>query len=104
MNQKHKLLLPALTLVVLFVFAMSTVTAQPAGGGQPPKDNNCRPFLSQAITTHTLSKYFIPASFPQRRPRTPVVYPTLAGTGAVKKDITRNNILTDSYVRTTPCR
>src|SRR4051812_40882667 len=100
MNQKNKPLLPALTLVVLFVLQMGTVSAQPSGGGQPPRQQ-LPPIPLTSDTTHTLSKHFTPASSAKKIPNASGFIQRWLVLEPVKKDIARNNMLTDSYLRTT---
>jgi hypothetical protein len=100
MNSKHKSLLPAIAFVVLFGLqsAISTVVGQ-----APPQQQ--RPFLSpipiKGDTTHTLSKHFTPATSVKKLPNDKGFIQRWLVLQPVKKEITRNNIFTDNYLRTT---
>ena len=100
MNQKHKTLLPALALVVLFVMQIGTLSAQPPGGGQPPRQE-LPPIPITSDTTHTLSKHFAPAGSAKKTPNTDGFIQRWLVLQPLKKDIARNNILTDSFLRRT---
>src|SRR4026209_2770364 len=100
MNQKHKTLLPALALVILFVMQISTLSAQPSGGGQPPRQE-LPPIPITSDTTHTLSKHFAPAGSAKKTPNTNGFIQRWLVLQPLKKDIARNNILTDSFLRRT---
>jgi hypothetical protein len=100
MNQKHKLLLPAPALFVLFVLQIDIISAQPPGGGQPPRQQ-LPPIPITSDTTHTLSRHFTPASSAKKSPHANGFIQRWLVLEPVKKDIARNNILTDSFLRKT---
>jgi hypothetical protein len=100
MNRKHSSLLPAMALVVLTALQVNpiSVLGQPPGQGQRTP---LPPIPPKSDTTHTLTRHFI---------QTATVKKTTADRGfiqrwlvlePVRKDIARNNILTDNYLRTT---
>jgi hypothetical protein len=94
MNQQRKTLLPAFAIVVSFVMQFGFLSAQPPQQQLPPI-----PITSD--TTHTLSNYFIPVSSAKKTPNANGFIQRWLVLAPVKKDITRNNILTDSFLRTT---
>jgi hypothetical protein len=100
MNRKHKSLLPAMAFIVLFGLqaGVSTVTAQPPGQGQRPA---LPPIPIKGDTTHTLSKHFTAASAAKKAPNAKGFIQRWHVLEPVKKDIVRNNIFTDNYLRTT---
>lgn len=95
MKRKHKFLLPAMA--ALLHLAAINVFGQPPG---PPRPS-LPPIPPKGDTTHTLSKHFIVSS-PAKKTVNPngfiqrwwVLEP-------VRKEIARNNIFTDNYLRTT---
>jgi hypothetical protein len=100
MNSKHKSLLPAVTFVVLFGLqsAISTVAGQAPPQQQRP---SLPPIPIKGDTTHTLSKHFTPATSVKKLPNDKGFIQRWLVLEPVKKDITRNNIFTDNYLRTT---
>ena len=100
MNRKCTSLLPAMAFVVLLVFqsCFDTVMAQAPGQQQRPQ---LPPIPITSDTTHTLSKHFTLASTAKKTPNAKGFIQRWLVLEPVKKDITRNNILTDSYLRTT---
>ena len=100
MNQKHTTLLPALALVVMFVMQISTLSAQAPGDGQPPRQT-LPPIPITSDTTHTISRHFIPAASAKKTPNANGFIQRWLVLAPVKKDIARNNILTDSFLRAT---
>ncbi len=96
-------MLPAMALVVLWVAQSALVSAQPPGGpggGQGPR-NNLPPIPITSDTTHTLTKYFTTPSAAKKGINADGFIQRWKVLEPVKKDIARNSILTDSYVRTT---
>jgi hypothetical protein len=100
MNQKHTTLLSALALVVMFVMQMGTLSAQAPGDGQPPRQT-LPPIPVTSDTTQSISRHFIPASSAKKTPNAKGFIQRWLVLAPVKKDIARNNILTDSFLRTT---
>jgi hypothetical protein len=98
MNRKHKFLLPVITAVLLTLQPGVTVSAQAPGQQQRP---SLPPIPVKGDTTHTLSKYFMPATSEKKAPNAEGFIQRWLVLEPVKKDIARNNILTDSYLRTT---
>lgn len=100
MNRKHKSLLPAIAFVILSGLQVGAITAlgQPPGQGQRP---SLPPIPIKGDTTHTLSKHFTPASNVKKAPNARGFIQRWLVLEPVKKNIARNNIFTDSYLRTT---
>ncbi|GAA4462524.1 hypothetical protein GCM10023189_39290 [Nibrella saemangeumensis] len=100
MNRKYNYWLPILTLVVLAGLQPGggTAFAQGPGPGQRPP---LPPIPLKSDTTHTLSKHFIPASAAKKAPDAKGFIQRWLVLEPVKKDIVRNNIFTDNYLRTT---
>jgi hypothetical protein len=100
MNRKHKSLLPAMAFIVLFGLqaGVSTVAAQPPGQGQRPP---LPPIPIKGDTTHTLTRHFIPAAAAKKAPNANGFIQRWLVLEPVKKDIARNSIFTDNYLRTT---
>jgi hypothetical protein len=101
MNRKHTLLLPAASFVVLLGLqaGVNTASAQPPGGGQ--QRSSLPPIPPKGDTTHTLTRYFIPASTSKKTPDAKGFIQRWLVLEPVKKDIARNSIITDSYLKTT---
>ena len=99
MNRKRRSLSPAMVFVVLLVLqsGVITVSAQPPGGQRP----SLPPIPIKGDTTHTLSKHFTPASATKKAPNPKGFIQRWLVLEPVKKDIARNNIFTDNYLRTT---
>jgi hypothetical protein len=100
MNRKRKSLLPAMAFVVLFGLqsGVGTASAQAPGQGQRP---SLPPIAIKGDTTHTLSKHFTPASATKKAPNAKGFIQRWLVLEPVKKDIARNSIFTDNYLRTT---
>jgi hypothetical protein len=98
MNRKHTSLLPAMALIVLLVLqsGVNPASAQPPGG-QPRQQ--LPPIPIAGDTTHTLTRHFIPASTAKKTPDAKGFIQRWLVLEPVKKDIARNNILTDSFLR-----
>jgi len=99
MNRKRRSLLPAMAFVVLLVlqWSVNTLSAQGPGGQRPPLP----PIPLKGDTAHTLSRHFTQASAAKKTPDAKGFIQRWLVLEPVKKDIARNNILTDSYLRTT---
>jgi hypothetical protein len=100
MNRKNKSLLPAMIFVFLSGLLVDANTALgQAPGGRP------RPVLPpipiKGDTTHTLSTHFTLASNIKKAPDANGFIQRWLVLEPVKKDIARNNILTENYLRTT---
>ena len=101
MNRKRTSSLPAMAFVVLLVLQSGIITAsaQAPTPTQPPRPT-LPPIPLNSDTTHTLSKHFTPASATKKAPDAKGFIQRWLVLEPVKKDIARNNILTDSYLRT----
>ncbi|MEI9944325.1 MAG: hypothetical protein WDN26_08865 [Chitinophagaceae bacterium] len=97
MNRKRRLSLPVMAFVVLSLGTI-TVLGQGPGQGQRP---SLPPIPVKGDTTHTLSRHFILASAAKKAPDTKGFIQRWVVLEPVKKDIARNSIFTDSYLRTT---
>lgn len=100
MNRKHKSWLPVITFVVLSGLQIAGITAFAQGPG-PGQRIPLPPIPIKGDTTHTLSKHFIVASAAKKAPDAKGFIQRWLVLEPVKKDIVRNNIFTDSYLRTT---
>jgi len=90
----------ALGVLLVLQPGVSTVSAQ--GTGQPPRPNQQLPPIPLAgDTTHTLSAHFMPAAAAKKAPDAKGFIQRWLVLEPVKKDIGRNSILTDSYLKTT---
>ena len=100
MNRKRRTLLPVIAFVVLSGLQLGAINAlaQPPGQGQRPP---LPPIPIKGDTTHTLSKHFTPASGVKKTPNAGGFIQRWLVLEPVKKDIARNNIFTDNYLRTT---
>ena len=100
MNRKNEFLLPAMVFVVLSGLLLDANIAS----GQPPGERP-RPVLPpipiKGDTAHTLSKHFAPASNLTKAPDANGFIQRWLVLEPIKKDIARNNILTENYLRTT---
>src|SRR5690349_7931810 len=103
MNRKRRPLLPAIALVILLVSlpGVSTALAQPPAQtqGGPPRGPQLPPIPLAGDTTHTLTRYFVPASTAKKTPNTKGFIQRWLVLEPIKKDIARNSILTDSFLR-----
>lgn len=100
MNRKHKSLLPVIIFVVLSGLQIACLTAFAQGPG-PGQRLPLPPIPIKGDTTHTLSKHFTPASATKKAPDAKGFIQRWLVLEPVKKDIVRNNIFTDTYLRTT---
>lgn len=100
MNRKRKPLLPVITLVVLSALQLVALTAYAQGPG-PGQRPPLPPIPLKSDTTHTLSKHFTLASSAKKTPDAKGFIQRWLVLEPVKKDIVRNNIFTDNYLRTT---
>ena len=104
MNRKRRPLLPTMALVVLLVSqsGLNTVSAQaPGQAPRGPPRQSLPPIPIAGDTTHTLTRYFVPASPAKKTPNAKGFIQRWLVLEPVKKDIARNSILTDAYLRTT---
>ncbi|GAB3012040.1 acetylxylan esterase [Spirosoma pulveris] len=100
MNRKRKSFLPILQLVVLSAFQLGGLTAFAQGPG-PGQRIPLPPIPIKGDTTHTLSRYFTLASAAKKAPDDKGFIQRWLVLEPVKKDIVRNNIFTDNYLRST---
>lgn len=98
MNRKHKFRLLALALIVSSGLLMEVNTASAQAPGERPRPN-LPPIPIKGDTTHTLSRHFIEASKEQKTPDAKGFIQRWLVLEPVRKDIARNNILTDTYLR-----
>ncbi|MFN8349179.1 MAG: acetylxylan esterase [Spirosomataceae bacterium] len=97
MNSKRNPSLSVITFVVLSGLHLSSLTALAQGPGQRIP---LPPIPIKGDTTHTLSKHFTPASAAKKAPNANGFIQRWLVLEPVKKDIVRNNIFTDNYLRT----
>ena len=100
MNRKNKSLLSALAFVVLSGLLVDANTALGQTPGQRPRPV-LPPIPIKGDTTHTLTKYFTVASNAKKTPDANGFIQRWLVLEPVRKDITRNNILTEKYLRST---
>ncbi|MEO6849028.1 MAG: hypothetical protein ABI203_11250 [Mucilaginibacter sp.] len=100
MNRKYKCWLPAIAFVVLSGLQLSAINAlgQAPGPGQRPA---LPPIPIKSDTTHTLSKHFIAASNVKKTPDAGGFIQRWLVLEPVRKNIARNSILNENYLRTT---
>lgn len=101
MNRKRKHFLPALAIGVCLALQSLVVTVSAQGPGQPPRQNPLPPIPITTDTTHTLTRHFVPAATTKKLTDSKGFIQRWLVLEPVKKDIARNNILTDSYLKTT---
>ncbi|HLP37992.1 hypothetical protein [Lacibacter sp.] len=100
MNKKHKSSLAAIAFVVLTVLQLAPINVFAQAPGQPPRPS-LPPIPIKGDTTHTLTKHFVVASAAKKAPNAKGFIQRWWVLEPVKKDIVRNNIFTDNYLRTT---
>jgi hypothetical protein len=100
MNRKHKSLLPFITFIVLSVLQPGGIAAFAQGPG-PGQRLPLPPIPIKGDTTHTLAKHFTLNSATKKTPDAKGFIQRWLVLEPVKKNIVRNNIFTDSYLRTT---
>ncbi|HEX6224767.1 MAG TPA: acetylxylan esterase [Chryseolinea sp.] len=100
MNRKNKTLLPVMVFVLLsgLLVDANTILAQPPGERPRPV---LPPIPIKGDTTHTLSRHFTPASNLIKAPDANGFIQRWLVLEPIKKEIARNNILTENYLRTT---
>ena len=100
MNRKYKSLWPVIMFVVLSGLQLIGLPAFAQGPG-PGQRIPLPPIPIKGDTTHTLSKHFTPASAATKTPDAKGFIQRWLVLEPVKKEIDRNNIFTDNYLRTT---
>ncbi|TWI85083.1 hypothetical protein IQ13_0238 [Lacibacter cauensis] len=101
MNKKKSSLLPAMAFVMLSLVQLTAIHAYAQAPGQPPPRPSLPPIPIKGDTTHTLSKHFIVASPAKKTTNEKGFIQRWLVLEPVRKDIARNNIFTDNYLRTT---
>jgi hypothetical protein len=105
MDRIRRRLLSIMAVVVLLVLQSVVDTVSAQGPPQPPPGQQQRPSLPtipiKGDTTHTLSRHFAPASAAKKKPEAKGFIQRWLVLEPVKKDIARNSIFTDNYLRTT---
>ncbi|CAN5571871.1 hypothetical protein BH09BAC4_BH09BAC4_33890 [soil metagenome] len=99
MNRKRKPLLPVIAFVVLSALQPGGHTAFAQGPG-PGQRIPLPPIPLKGDTTHTLSKHFTTTAAAKKAPDAKGFIQRWLVLEPVKKDIVRNNIFTDNYLRT----
>ncbi len=92
-------MLPIIIFIVLSGSQIGGITAFAQGPGQGQRPS-LPPIPIKGDTTHTLSKHFTPASATKKAPDANGFIQRWLVLEPVKKDIARNNIFTDNYLRT----
>ena len=100
MKKKYKSLFSVLAFVVLSGLLLVAYTALGQGPG-PGQRTSLPPIPPKGDTTHTLTKHFIPASTAKKTPDAKGFIQRWLVLEPIRKNISRNNILTDNYLRTT---
>src|SRR4030095_5019392 len=100
MHRKNKSLLAAMAYVVLTGLLVDPNTALGQAPGERPRPV-LPPIPIKGDTTHTLSKHFSLASNVKKAPDANGFIQRWLVLEPVRKDIARNNILTEKYLRTT---
>jgi len=98
MNRKNKFLLPALAFFILSGLLPDVNIALAQGPGERPRPN-LPPIAVKGDTTHTLAKNFILASNEKKTPDANGFIQRWFVLEPIRKDIARNNILTETYLR-----
>lgn len=101
MNRKRTPLLSAMTFVVLLVLQSGYTAASAQAPAQQPRRSQLPPIPAKGDTTHTLSRHFTQASTAKKAPGAKGFIQRWLVLEPVRKDIARNSIFTDSYLRTT---
>lgn len=108
MHRKQKTLLPIKTYFIVSALLLGSMSmlAQGPGPGGPggpggPARRPLPPIPIKGDTTHTLSTHFIPATALKKAPDAKGFIQRWLVLEPMKKNITRNNIFTDSYLKTT---
>lgn len=101
MTNRPKFLLPILSFIVLTVIQINgiSVFAQGPGTGQRVAPS-LPPIPIKGDTTHTLTKHFTSSSATPKKPDNKGFIQRWLVLEPIKKNIARNNIITDSYLKT----
>ncbi|HEX6224024.1 MAG TPA: acetylxylan esterase [Chryseolinea sp.] len=100
MKRKNKSLLPVIAFVILSELLVDANTALGQAPGQRPRVV-LPPIPIKGDTTHTLTKHFIQASNIKKEPDANGFIQRWLLLEPVRKEIARNNILTEKYLRAT---
>ena len=103
MHKKYRSFLPDMVLVVLLGLLTGAINVLGQTSGPPP-GMGPRPPINvpiQSDTTRNLNTLFTPATSSQKTPDAKGFIQRWLVLEPIKKDIARNNIFTDSYLRTT---
>ena len=100
MNRKRTPLLRATAFAALIALQLANIHSSAQGPGQPPRQN-LPPIPLNSDTTHDLSRHFTQASRAKKGPNEKGFIQRWLVLEPVRKDIARNNIFTDNYLRTT---
>lgn len=98
MNRKFNYVLPFISFIILSGLQLSSLSAFAQGPGQRLP---LPPIPLKGDTTHTLSKHFTTGSTAKKAPDANGFIQRWLVLEPVKKDIARNNIFIDNYLRTT---
>ena len=101
MNRKPVFLLPALFVSLAIHSVVLTASAQTPSPAQGPPRQNLPPIPLVTDTTHTLTKHFSSSTAASKPPNEKGFIQRWLVLEPVKKEIARNNILTDNYLKTT---
>lgn len=99
MNRKHKSLLPDMAFVVLLVLLLNVILVF----GQPPVQGQRQalpPISAKCDTTHSLTTHFTATANVKKAPDAKGFIQRWLVLEPVRKDIARNSIFTDNYLRT----
>jgi hypothetical protein len=101
MTNRPKFLLPILSFIILTIIQINgiSVFAQGPGSGQRVAPS-LPPIPIKGDTTHTLNRHFISASATPKSPDNKGFIQRWLVLEPVKKNIARNNVITDSYLKT----
>jgi hypothetical protein len=101
MTNRPKFLLPILSFIILTIIQINgiSVFAQGPGSGQRVAPS-LPPIPIKGDTTHTLNRHFISASATPKVPDNKGFIQRWLVLEPVKKNIARNNVITDSYLKT----
>jgi hypothetical protein len=101
MNKKNKFIMPLMAVVILSVFLVdATIAVGQQGPGQRPRPN-LPPIPIKGDTTHTLTRHFVVAAKTKETPGANGFIQRWLVLEPVRKEIPRNNMLTEKFLRTT---
>ena len=100
MNRKLSCLLPVKALLLVAVVQIAAITSFAQAPPQQQQRPSLPPIPITSDTTHDINKHFVAAAGVKKTPDAEGFIQRWLVLEPVKKDIARNNILTDAYVRT----